>query len=34
MKSYKEFEKIYIGDSDIASLILAGCDENGLKVEI
>lgn len=34
MKSYKEFEKICIGDSDIASLILAGCDENGLKVEI
>ena len=23
-KSYKEFEKVYIGDSDIASLILAG----------
>lgn len=30
MKNYKEFKKIYIGESDIASLILAGCDENGL----
>lgn len=27
MKNYKDFEKQYIGDSDIASLILAGCQE-------
>ena len=25
MKTYKDFEKQYIGSSDIASLILAGC---------
>lgn len=25
MKSYKDFEKIYIGGSDIASLVLEGC---------
>lgn len=28
MKSYKDFEKIYIGDSDIASLVLVGCKHN------
>lgn len=33
MKTYKDFEKEFIGISDIASLILAGCDENGLKLE-
>lgn len=29
MKTYKDFEKEYIGSSDIASLILAGCDNDG-----
>ncbi len=31
MKNYKEFEQIYIGGSDIASLVLVGCKttENG-----
>lgn len=33
MKSYKDFPKRYIGDSDIASLILVGCGENGLKLQ-
>lgn len=33
MKNYKDFEKQYIGDSDIASLILAGCDNNGLSLK-
>lgn len=28
MKSYKEFEKIYIGGSDIACLVLVGCKVN------
>ena len=27
MKSYKQFEKTYIGDSDIAALVLVGCDK-------
>lgn len=27
MKTYKDFDKIYIGDSDIGSVILAGCRE-------
>lgn len=31
MKSYKEYEKKFIGASDIAALMLVGCDENGLK---
>lgn len=32
MKNYKEFERTYIGSSDIASLILVGCRNNeGLK---
>ena len=31
-KSYKDFEKEYIGSSDIASLILAGSSPNGLKL--
>ena len=31
MKNYKEYEKRFIGASDIAALILVGCDENGLK---
>lgn len=34
MKNYKDFEKMYIGDSDIASLILAGFKENiGLSLK-
>lgn len=33
MKSYKEFEKRYIGTSDIATLILVGCGENGLNLQ-
>lgn len=28
MKTYKEFKKIYIGDSDIACLVLVGCKVN------
>lgn len=28
MKNYKDFEKVFIGDSDIASLILAGCEKS------
>lgn len=31
MKNYKEYEEKFIGGSDIAALILVGCDENGLK---
>ena len=31
MKSYKDYEKEFIGASDIAALITVGCDENGLK---
>ena len=33
MKSYKDFEKRYIGTSDIATLILVGCGENGLNLQ-
>jgi len=33
MKNYKDFAKQYIGCSDIASLILVGCDENGLSLK-
>lgn len=33
MKTYKDFTKEYIGSSDIASLILVGCDSNGLNVK-
>lgn len=29
MRNYKEFEKSYIGTSDIAALLLAGCDQEG-----
>lgn len=32
MRTYKDFKKEYIGSSDIASLILAGCDNNGLSL--
>ena len=31
MKSYKDFEKIDIGSSDIANLILVGCGDDGIK---
>jgi len=35
MKSYKDFEKRYIGDSDIAALILVGYKDNeGLVTQI
>lgn len=34
MKSYKEYEKKYIGMSDIANLILAGFSDNGLKLAV
>lgn len=35
MKSYKEFDKVFIGYSDIASLILAGCRTGeGLVTEV
>lgn len=34
MRNYKEFEKHYIGGSDIATLILAGYqDKNGLALD-
>jgi len=33
MKTYKDFEKQYIGLSDIASLILVGCGKNGLSLK-
>lgn len=33
MKTYKDFEKEYIGSSDIASLILAGCGKHGLELK-
>lgn len=33
MKSYKDYEKRFIGSSDIASLVLVGCDADGLKSE-
>lgn len=33
MKNYKDFKKQYIGSSDIASLILAGCNEKGLSLK-
>lgn len=32
MKGYKEYEKKYIGMSDIANLILAGFSDNGLRL--
>ena len=34
MKNYKEFEQQFIGDSDIATIILVGCrSEEGIKTE-
>lgn len=29
MRNYKEFEKYFIGESDIANLILVGCGKSG-----
>lgn len=34
MVSYKDFEKTYIGSSDIAALVVVGPTEDGLKAEI
>ncbi len=35
MKTYRDFEKIYVGESDIASLILVGCyKEDELKTQV
>ena len=35
MKTYKDFEKKYIGSSDIASLVMVGCREGeGVKTEL
>ena len=31
MKDYHEYKKVYIGDSDIATLILAGAGDDGVK---
>lgn len=33
MKTYKSYEKGFIGVSDYSTLILVGCGENGLKTE-
>lgn len=32
--NYKEFGKEYIGDSDVASLVLVGVTKKGLSAEI
>lgn len=34
MKSYKEYEKVFIGDSDIAALTFVGITKDGLKANI
>ena len=34
MKNYKDFEKVSIGYSDIATLILVGCRDDGLAVDM
>lgn len=34
MKNYKDFEKEYIGSSDIASLILVGIGENEIGLDL
>lgn len=31
MKSYKEYDREFIGDSDIAALTFVGTTKNGLK---
>lgn len=30
MKNYKEYNKTWIGESDVAALILVGCGEDGM----
>ena len=34
MKSYKEYDREFIGDSDIAALIFVGTTKNGLEAKI
>lgn len=34
MKNYKEYDERPIGASDVAALILVGCDKSGLKTGI
>lgn len=34
MRSYKSYESSYIGDSDIAALILAGISDGGLQSKV
>ena len=34
MKSYKDFEKVTIGYSDIVTLVVFGCREDGLAVDM
>lgn len=34
MKSYKEYDREFIGDSDIAALIFVGTTKDGLKANI
>ena len=34
MRSYKEYEKVYLGGSDVAAITVTGCGEDGLKAEI
>ena len=34
MKTYKDFGKQYIGSSDIASLILVGCNKNKKELQL
>lgn len=33
MRTYKDFAKTFIGGSDVATLIMVGCSENGLITE-
>lgn len=34
MKTYKDYEKKYIGTSDIAALTVTGCTETGAKAQM
>lgn len=34
MRSYKSYESSYIGDSDVAALILAGISDGGLQSKV
>ena len=34
MRSYKSYESSYIGDSNIAALILAGISDGGLQSKV